>query len=109
MTEHRPDGLAGGIRIGIDIGGTFTDVVLEGDGVRHAAKTLTTAAPAEGFMTGLMEVMEAAGAVAGDVGLVLHGTTLATNALIERKGARHGAFRHRGSPGFPGDRLREPV
>ena len=92
MTEHRPDGLAGGIRIGIDIGGTFTDVVLEGDGVRHAAKTLTTAAPAEGFMTGLMEVMEAAGAVAGDVGLVLHGTTLATNALIERKGARTALF-----------------
>ena len=47
MTNHRPEGSAGGVRIGIDIGGTFTDVVLERDGVRHATKILTTAAPAE--------------------------------------------------------------
>ncbi len=87
MTQHRPEVSAAGVRIGIDIGGTFTDVVLERDGVRHATKTLTTAAPAEGFMAGLREVMDASGTVAGDVGLVLHGTTLATNALIERKGA----------------------
>ena len=89
MTKHRP---AGGIRVGIDIGGTFTDVVLERDGVRHAAKTLTTVAPAEGFMTGLMDVMETAGAAADDVDLVLHGTTLATNALIERNGASTALF-----------------
>ena len=87
MTRYRPEGSAAGVRIGIDIGGTFTDVVLERDGVRHAAKILTTQAPAEGFMAGLETVMDAAGVVAGDVDLVLHGTTLATNALIERKGA----------------------
>ncbi len=96
MTRHRPEGPAGTVRIGIDIGGTFTDVVLDRDGVRHATKTLTTQAPAEGFMAGLREVMDAAGVAAGDVGLVLHGTTLATNALIERKGAVTALFVTRG-------------
>ncbi len=74
-------------RIAVDIGGTFTDVVLERDGELFAVKTLTTGAPAEGFMTGIIEVLETAGVRPFEVGLVLHGTTLATNALIERKGA----------------------
>jgi len=77
------------VRLGVDIGGTFTDVALEIGGGRHAAKVLTTQeAPEEGVMTAIDSVLAAAGAALTDVGLVIHGTTLATNALIERKGAR---------------------
>ena len=75
--------------IGLDIGGTFTDVVLETPEVRHTAKVLTThAAPEDGAMDGLAQVLEAAGLGPGAVSLLVHGTTLATNALIERRGAR---------------------
>ncbi len=78
-----------GIRIAVDIGGTFTDVVLNRDGQRTAVKVLTTHDdPADGVMNGLAEVCDVAGVVAADVSLLLHGTTLATNALIERRGAR---------------------
>ena len=78
----------GGQRIAIDIGGTFTDVVLDGDGERFATKVLTTHdAPAAGALAGLDEVLRAGGRRPQDIALVLHGTTLATNALIERRGA----------------------
>ena len=83
------DPLPNGIRIGVDIGGTFTDVVLEMGSKRHTAKVLTThGAPDDGVMDALAAVLDDAGCAPGDVDLVLHGTTLATNALIERKGAR---------------------
>lgn len=78
------------LRLAVDIGGTFTDVVLDGAGAdgRVTAKVLTTYAdPAEGVMSGIDAVLGEAGAAPGDVALVLHGTTLATNALIERRGA----------------------
>src|SRR3546814_6250020 len=76
-------------RSAIDIGGTFTDVVLEHGGTRTTAKVLTTrGAPERGVMEGVASVFAEAGISAGDVGLAIHGTTLATNALIERKGAR---------------------
>ena len=76
-------------RIGVDIGGTFTDIVLERGAARFTAKVLTTPdAPEEGVRQGLAQAMEAGGVAPGDVALVIHGTTLATNALIERKGAR---------------------
>ena len=76
-------------RLAVDIGGTFTDVVLE-TGDRHVTtKVLTThAEPADGVMDGLAEVLDRAGADPAAIGVVLHGTTLATNALIERRGAR---------------------
>ena len=75
-------------RIGADIGGTFTDVVLEIAGVPHGVKVLTRHdAPEEGVLEGVREVLGMANCRAEDVGLVIHGTTLATNALIERKGA----------------------
>ena len=75
-------------RLAIDIGGTFTDVVLAADGKRFSTKVLTThAAPAEGALEGLDRVLAEAGKAAAEVSLVLHGTTLATNALIERRGA----------------------
>lgn len=76
-------------RLAVDIGGTFTDVVLE-TGRRHVTtKVLTThAEPADGVMDGLARVLDQAGTDPDTIGVVLHGTTLATNALIERRGAR---------------------
>ena len=76
-------------RVAVDIGGTFTDVVLDTGGRHVTTKVLTTAAePAAGVIAGLRQVLRQAGRAPGDVGVVLHGTTLATNALIERRGAR---------------------
>jgi N-methylhydantoinase A len=75
-------------RIGVDIGGTFTDVVLEKGAARHTAKVLTTPrAPEEGVAQGIAGVLDASGVTPREVALIIHGTTLATNALIERKGA----------------------
>ena len=76
-------------RLAVDIGGTFTDLALERDGQRWTAKTLTTPqAPEEGVLVGTRQILAAAGMAPSDIALVIHGTTLATNALIERKGAR---------------------
>lgn len=76
-------------RLAVDIGGTFTDLALEHAGRRHTAKVLTTSdAPEQGVMDGVRVVLKAAGITAGDLGMIIHGTTLATNAIIERKGAR---------------------
>ncbi len=76
-------------RIGVDIGGTFTDVVLERGAARHSIKVLTTPAePERAVLDGVGAVIAAAGLAPADVGLIIHGTTLITNALIERKGAR---------------------
>ena len=82
----RPSSVA---RLAVDIGGTLTDVVLAAGGRQVTTKVLTTpAAPEEGVLAGIEKVMSEAGAAPSDVSLVVHGTTLATNALIERKGAR---------------------
>ena len=76
-------------RLAVDIGGTFTDVALEHAGGRSTTKVLTTpAAPEEGVLTGVRAILASSGLKPGDVGLIIHGTTLATNAVIERKGAR---------------------
>ena len=77
------------IRLGLDIGGTFTDVALEIAEQRFTAKTLTTpGAPEDGVLAAIGMVTAAAGVEPRQVGLVIHGTTLATNAVIERKGAK---------------------
>ena len=78
------------VRIGIDVGGTFTDVALQtGDRRLETSKVPTTPrAPEQGVMTGVRLALEKAGISADDILSVIHGTTLATNALIERKGAR---------------------
>lgn len=78
-------------RIGFDIGGTFTDLVLlndiSGEAIRH--KTLTTPEdPSEGAYTGLTQLVELAGLKASDIHTITHGTTLAINALLERRGAK---------------------
>ena len=76
-------------RIGIDIGGTFTDAVLETQSERFMSKVLTNAAnPEQGVFDILRTIMAQAGCVPEDIALIVHGTTLATNALIERKGAK---------------------
>ena len=79
----------GGARLGVDIGGTFTDVVLEWPGGSASTKVLTTyAAPEEAIIAGLHAVCAKAGIDPGEIVQIIHGTTLATNALIERRGAR---------------------
>ncbi len=76
------------IRLGADIGGTFTDVVLDVGADRYAIKVLTTyAAPEDAIVTGLHAVCAKAGITPDRIGQIIHGTTLATNALIERRGA----------------------
>jgi N-methylhydantoinase A/oxoprolinase/acetone carboxylase beta subunit len=77
--------------IGLDIGGTFTDVVMVHPATRafHRFKCLTTSDdPARGALEGVDGVLAEAGAEPGDVAVLLHATTLVSNALIERKGAR---------------------
>jgi len=76
-------------RLGIDIGGTFTDFVLEDGHVRHTHKRLTTSnAPEEAVLAGIQHLLQETGIAPSDLGAILHGTTLATNAVIERRGAR---------------------
>ncbi len=76
-------------RLAIDIGGTFTDVALEAGGRLVTTKVLTTAAlPERGVLEGVHKVLGLADVTPSAVRLVIHGTTLATNAIIERRGAR---------------------
>jgi len=77
------------LRIAVDIGGTFTDVVLEEGGRRLTRKLLTTPQrPEEAVLEGVRLILADAGRGFGDVAVFVHGTTLATNAVIERRGAR---------------------
>ena len=77
------------MRIGADIGGTFTDIVLEDSHGMSSTKVLTTYdAPERGVLEGVRQVVEEAGADLADLATFIHGTTLATNALINRTGAR---------------------
>ena len=77
------------IRAGVDIGGTFTDIVLEMPSGQISTKVLTTyARPEDAIIEGLLAVCHKADISPSDIGMVIHGTTLATNALIERSGAK---------------------
>lgn len=75
------------VLVGIDIGGTFTDLVCWADGTFRSVKVATTP---EDFSRGFVEALLACGVEPEDVDEIFHGTTVATNALIERKGARCG-------------------
>ncbi|MBV9065547.1 MAG: hydantoinase/oxoprolinase family protein, partial [Methylobacteriaceae bacterium] len=76
-------------RLAVDIGGTFTDFALESGGRRCTQKLLTTPrAPERAVLEGIDQILAEAGLNARDVAMVVHGTTLATNAIIERKGAK---------------------
>ena len=77
------------LRIAIDIGGTFTDVVAETDGGLSSIKVLTSArAPEEAALDGVQRLLDRLSRSHCEISSVVHGTTLATNALIERRGAR---------------------
>jgi N-methylhydantoinase A len=89
----------GALRIGIDIGGTFTDAALvDGDsGAIRVVKVLTTPHdPAEGFMAALERGLAGSHAAGRDIAAVVHATTVATNAIIEGKTARVGMLVTRG-------------
>ncbi len=76
-------------RLGVDIGGTFTDVVLEVDSRLHSTKVLTTySAPEDAIIEGLHRVCADAAISPSAITQIIHGTTLATNALIEKRGAK---------------------
>jgi len=75
--------------VGVDVGGTFTDAVVVVGGRVVGAKAPTTPADqGEGVMAAITAALASAGVCAGDVGLVAHGMTVGTNALLERTGAR---------------------
>ena len=79
-------------RLGVDVGGTFTDLVLlTRDGSLVTRKVLSTSNNyAEAIFAGIAEVLQEAGMAGGNVEELIHGTTVATNAIIERRGARTG-------------------
>ncbi len=90
------------IRVGVDVGGTFTDIVLERglpDGGQQVAVHKVPSTPAdqsEGVVRGVLEVCRMAGVAPGEVDFLFHGTTVATNMVIERKGAEVGMITTRG-------------
>ena len=81
-------------RLGVDVGGTFTDLFLVGDdseGAQFRVKTPSTPAdPSQGVLNGVRRICSEAGIDVGDLRNILHGTTVATNAVLESKGARVG-------------------
>ena len=94
MTDKEP-----AYRMGIDVGGTFTDFVLRDEATGRAAvhKVASTPAdPSEAVRNGLPAVLEKAGAGATDIGQFLHATTVATNAIIQRRGAKTALITTRG-------------
>ena len=87
-------------RLGVDVGGTFTDLFLVGDdgvGTQHRVKTPSTPAdPSQGVLVGVRRICEESGVDVGDLRNILHGTTVATNAVLESKGARVGLITTQG-------------
>ena len=82
-------------RIGVDIGGTFTDFALlnDADGALRVHKQLTTPHdPAQSVLEGCKVLLETHGVAVGEIASIVHGTTLVTNALIERRGAVTGVL-----------------
>ncbi|MGR3513625.1 MAG: hydantoinase/oxoprolinase family protein [Paracoccaceae bacterium] len=76
-------------RLGVDIGGTFTDVALENEGRLTTTKVLTDYdAPEAAILRGIESVCAESGVALGRISQIIHGTTLVTNALIERRGAK---------------------
>ncbi len=83
--------ISGPVRIAVDIGGTFTDlqVLDENSGVTHALKTPTTPAdPSKGLAEGLRSAAESLGFSLAQVSALMHGTTIATNAVLQRRFAK---------------------
>jgi N-methylhydantoinase A len=86
-------------RLGVDVGGTFTDLLLVHDetGELYRVKTPSTPAdPSEGVLSGVRRICEESGVAPADLAYVMHGTTVATNAMLEAKGARVGLITTKG-------------
>ena len=80
-------------RLGVDVGGTFTDLMLvrDEDGASNRVKTPSTPAdPSQGVLVGVRRILEESGASPQELTNIMHGTTVATNAVLEGKGARVG-------------------
>src|SRR5947207_1733487 len=86
-------------RLGVDVGGTFTDLLLVHDetGNLHRVKTPSTPSdPSEGVLVGVRRICEESGVAPQELRYVMHGTTVATNAVLEAKGARVGLVTTKG-------------
>ncbi len=85
-------------RVGVDIGGTFTDIVLLGsDGTIHTRKISSSVDDyARAIVEGLVDVFAEQGLAGADIEEIRHGTTIASNAILEQKGARTGLITTRG-------------
>src|SRR5215208_1709791 len=85
-------------RVGVDIGGTFTDIVLLGsDGAIHTKKVSSSVENyAQAIVEGLAEVCRESGMTGADIEEIRHGTTVASNAILEHKGARVGLITTKG-------------
>src|SRR5215468_1173043 len=90
--------MTAGFRVGVDIGGTFTDIVLIDEGGRIHTKKVSSSVDdyARAIVDGLGELFRETGLGGGDLAEVLHGTTVASNAILELKGARTGLITTRG-------------
>jgi N-methylhydantoinase A len=90
--------IAADARIGVDIGGTFTDLVLiRGDRrVFHRKVSSTPAAPEQAVLQGVREIMEAAAVAPESIGEIVHGTTVGSNTLLQKVGAPTGLITSRG-------------
>jgi N-methylhydantoinase A len=90
-------GASAQVLLGVDVGGTFTDAVVAADGRLHTAKAPTTPADqSDGVMTAIATALGRAGRRAGEVESFAHGMTVATNALLEGRGARTALIATRG-------------
>ncbi len=88
-----------GYRLGVDVGGTFTDLLLFDDATGDFWRHKTPSTPldsSEGILNGVEKICADAGVKPADIGTFLHGTTVATNAMLEGKGARVGLVTTRG-------------
>src|ERR671932_1116854 len=85
-------------RVGVDVGGTFTDIVLLGDdGTIHTKKISSSVENyAQAIVEGLLELFHETGVAAPDIEEIRHGTTVASNAILEHKGARTGLITTKG-------------
>src|SRR5262249_38640272 len=85
-------------RVGVDIGGTFTDIVLLGDDGAHYTKKVSSSVDdyARAIVEGLSALLAEIGAAAGRITELLHGATVASNAILELKGARTGLITTKG-------------
>src|SRR5580692_4002085 len=89
---------SGNVRIAIDIGGTFTDiVVMKSDGVLSESKVSTTPDdPSRAVVDGMLALLRELGVQPGEVAEVLHGTTVGSNTILQRRGAKTGLITTRG-------------